>query len=476
MNLQRLLLCLLILCPSRNEAQKIWDLKSCVEYAMANNIQVRLSDVQYEIAGETWRQSKMSRIPSLAFTGSTSINSGLNQNPITFSQETQTYLTAGMQLQSAADIFNFYSKQHTIAANEWDALAAKASVDKLRYDIALNVANGYLQILLAREQEKIARVQMEQTRAQLENTRKLVNAGSLPELNAAQLEAQLSQDSVNVITAKGNFDQFILAMKSSMNLDPAEPFEIATPSVESIPVESIGDLQPEFVYGQAIVNQPLQKVNSFKLKSAEASSRAAKSSMLPTFGVFASMGTSYFNKAQEITDITQVYSPIGNVNINNTNYQVFPLSPYDIPVYGKSGFSSQLSNNFRQVVGLSMSVPIFSGSQLRSMYEKSKMNIRSVRIQQEQDNFRLKQDIYQAYNAAVVSIQKFNASGRAVETSEKTYSFAQKRYQVGMLSTFELITAQNNLFRARLEYSLNRFDYVFKLKVLEYYKGLGLRM
>ena len=118
---------------------------------MQNNLQVRLSDVQAQISAETEKQNKLSRIPSLGFSGSSSLNSGLNQNPITFSRETQTYLAAGMQLQSSADIFNFFSKQHAVAATEWEAMAAKASVDKLRYDIALAVANAYLQILLAKE-------------------------------------------------------------------------------------------------------------------------------------------------------------------------------------------------------------------------------------------------------------------------------------------------------------------------------------
>jgi outer membrane protein len=432
--------------------------------------------VQAQISVESEKQNKLSRIPTLGFSGSSSLNSGLNQNPITFSRETQTYLAAGMQLQSSADIFNFFSKQHAVAAAEWETMAAKAGVDKLRYDVALAVANAYLQILLAKEQEKIAAVQLEQTSAQLENTRKLVNAGALPELNAAQLEAQLSQDSVNFISARGNVQQSILAMQKSMALDPANPFDIATPPVESIPVEPLADLQPEFVFKMAVANQPLQKVNFFKLKAAQYSSQAAKSAMLPTLGAFASLGTSFFNKAQEITGTKEVYSPIGSVDINNTVYQVYPFSPYSIPLYGKSSLRNQLSDNFRQVAGLSLSVPIFSGNQLRSNYERSRLNLRSVQIQQENDNNQLKQDIYQAYNAAMVSLQKFNASQRTVETTEKTFRFAEKRYAVGMLSTFELITAQNNLFRAKLEYSLNHFDYVFKLKVLEYYKGLGIKM
>jgi outer membrane protein len=471
----RLILPLLLLIASGVSAQT-WDLKRCVEYAMDNNIQVKISDVQADISDETLRQSKLSRLPTLGVSGSGSINSGLNQNPVTFNRETQTYFAARMQLESTADIFNFFSKQNTILGNEWDALANRANVDKIKYDIALTVANAYLQVLLANEQKKIALVQVQQTNEQLNNTRKLVEAGSLPELNASQLEAQLALDSVNLVSASSNVSLSTLNLKALMNMDPAAPFEVAVPPVESIPVEPIADLQPEYVYQLALANQPQQKTNYFRLKAAEKYSEAAKGAMYPKLVGFGAVGTSYFNRAQVITGSTQIFVPIGQVSVDNSDYLVYPLQPYNAPIYGKSYFGQQLTDNFNQAIGLSLNVPIFSGGSLKSNYLKSKLNLRSVELQKDQDNLKLKQDIYQAYNEASVALEKFNASSRTVTTNEKAYSFAKKRYDVGMLSTFDLITSQNNLLRAKLEYTMNRFDYVFKLKVLEFYKGLGLKL
>lgn len=94
----------------------------------------------------------------------------------------------------------------------------------------------------------------------------------------------------------------------------------------------------------------------------------------------------------------------------------------------------------------------------------------------QQDNLKLKQDIYQAYNNALVAMEKYNASKKTVAATDRSFSFAQKRYAVGMLSTYDLLTAQNNQFRANLENALNQFDYVFKMKVLEFYKGMGLKL
>ncbi len=457
-------------------AQQKWNLKTIVDYAMANNIGVKQSELQAKFAGLTYHQSKLSLYPSANFNASTSINSGSNQDPTSFGRITQTYLGAGFQLQTSADIFNFYSKRNLILANEWELKAATVNVGKIKNDIALSAANAYLQILLSIEQEKITLVQLQQTRDQLTNTRKQVDAGALPELNAVQLESQLAQDSVNYITTKGNTMQTILSLKSFMNIDAAAPFEVDVPPVESIPVEPIADLQPEYVFNQALTNQPQQLFNEYKLKAAEKNKLSARASMYPSFGAFASLGSNYNNQVRQILSAEPIFIPLGTVNVGGTTYNVFPMEPFSNYTYGKRTFPGQISDNFRQSFGLSMSVPILNGGNLRTGYERSKLNITSLQLQKELDNQKLKQDIYSAYTAAVVALEKFTASQKAVNAAEQTYLFAGKRFNVGMLSTFDLITTQNNVLRAKLEYTINRFDYVFKIKVLEFYKGLGLKL
>ena len=468
-----ILICLL---SQGSYAQEKWNLKTIVEYAMANNISVKLSDVQAKIAALTYKQSKLSQVPNATFSGNTGYGGGSNQDPSTFGRITETYLSAGLQLQTSADIFNFFSKRNTIAGNEWELKAAKANVDKIKNDIALTAANAYLQVLLAKEQENITLVQVKQTMAQLNNTRKLVDAGSLPELNATQLEAQLAVDSGNYIAAKGNVTLNILTLKSYMNIDAAAPFEVDTPPVELIPVEPIADLQPDNVYKLAVANQPLQRYNDFRLKAAEKFKAAARGAMYPTLSAYGSLGSTFNNRTQEVRSKTAINFPIATVNVSGTDYSVYSLDPFYDYTYGKRGFTDQLSDNFRQSIGLSLSIPIFNSYNLRTQYLRSKLNISTLQLQKEQDDQKLKQDIYQAYTAALTALEKFNASKRSVDASEKTFLYAGKRFDVGLLNTFDLITTQNNLLRARLEYSINHFDYVFKMKVLEFYKGEGLKL
>jgi len=459
------------------KAQEKWSLLKCIEHAMANNISIKQTSLQEQYNNLTLKQSKLSRYPSLNFNNNVSYNRGPIQDA-SFNIVNGGSFGYNGSLQTSADIFNWFSKKNTIAANEWEAQAAKANTDKLKNDIALSVANAYLQILLAMEQEKIADVQLQQSKAQYTNTRKLVDAGNLPELNAAELEAQVARDSSNVISAKGNVTQSTLSLKSLMAIDAAAAFEIETPPVDKIPVEKIADLQPEAVYASALANLPQQRFNDLKLKAAQKSSAAAKGALYPTLSAFGSLNSGFNDQTFETTGSSTVAVPsikIGTVTVGSNSYDVNSLGFSTIPIRGKRQFFPQLSDNFRKSVGISLSVPIFNGYSARSAWQRSKLNIVSLQLQKDADNQKTKQDIYQAYNAALVALEKYNAGKKAVETAERSYYYAQKRYDVGLTATFELITNQNNLFTVKLQNALNQYDYVFKMKVLEFYKGQGLK-
>ncbi|MEP7253605.1 MAG: TolC family protein [Ginsengibacter sp.] len=472
----------LCLITSISQAQEKWTLQKCVEYALENNISIKQQEVQADVSAINYKQSKLSRIPNANFSNNEGYRFGKSQNPSTGILESQNFFQVGLQLQTSVDIFNWYSKKNTILANEWSLQAAKAGTDKLKNDIALTVANSYLQILLAREQEEIADVQIKQSAAQLDIVRKQVNAGALPELNAVELEAQLASDSANYISSRGSVDQAKYVLKSYMNLDAAAPFEIDEPSADQIPLDPISELQPENVYALALKNLPQQRVNDFNLKAAQKNSLAAKGALYPTIGAYGSLGTNYGHfRSPTFQQVLTGYSSSGLVVSDGMGGFIDVQRPL-FTNGGKTGYitsdplGTQFSNNFGQAFGISLSVPIFSGWQAKASYERSKLNIKTLQYQIDLDNQTLKQDIYQAYNAAIVALEKFNSSAKSVDAAQRTYDFALKRFDVGMLGTFELVTDQNNLFRAKLQYVLNQFDYVFKMKVLEFYKGQGIKL
>jgi len=379
-------------------------------------------------------------------------------------------------LQTSVDLFNWFTKKNTIAAKDLSLKATEAGVEKAKNDIALNVAVAYLQILLAKEQVNLASAKIIQTKAQLESTRKQVDAGNLPELNAANLESLLASDSSSLIGAETAAQKSLLQLKALLNLDAGLPFEIVTPSVQGIPIENLADLQPEAVYNLAIANMPQQKVDEFNLKAALKSVEVARGSMYPTISLFGSLGSRFNNKSKEIKSNTPVTAPFGTVTVGSTPYDVYPLIPFNNYTYGKIKYFDQLNQNFSQSIGLSVSVPILNGGTLRTAWQRSKLNVKQVELTKEQNSFTLKQDIYTAYNDAVAAVQKFNADKKAVEASQKAYDFAIKRYDLGLLSTYDLITTQTSLQQAKTQLLYSQYDFVFKMKLLEFYKGQGLKL
>lgn len=464
------------------QAQVKWSLQRCVQYALDSNISIKQNEIQEQVAGITYKQSQFSQIPTANFSNNEGYRFGKSQNPSTGILENQNFFQIGLNLQSSVSVFNWFSKKNTILADEWSLQAAKAATDKLKNDIALAVANSYLQVLLAREQEKIADVQVKQSTSQLEIVNKQVKAGALPELNAVELVAQLASDSATLITATGNVTQAKYVLKSYMNLDAGMPFEIEEPPADQIPLEPIADLQPENVYALALANLPQQKVNDYNLKAAQKNSLAAKGLLYPTISAYGSLGTNYgYFRSPTYAQISNGYGPSGLVVSDGMGGFIDVQKPL-FTNGGKNGYitsdplGTQFSNNFGQSIGLSLSVPIFNGWQSKANYQRSKLNIKTLEYQIRLDNQTLKQDIYQAYNAAIVALKKFNSSQTQVDAAQKSYDFASQRYTIGMLSTLELITDQNNLFRAKLQYVSNQFDYVFKMKVLEFYKGQGIKL
>src|SRR5262245_9681456 len=135
-----------------------------------------------------------------------------------------------------------------------------------------------------------------------------------------------------------------------------------------------------------------------------------------------------------------------------------------------------MNNNFRQNLGLSLSVPILSGGQARFNYQRTKLNLKNAEVTKSLADQTLKNDIYKAYYSASAALEKFNAAKMAVDINQKTVDFAGKRRELGLLSVLDYIITQGNLTRAKLDLSSAQFDYVFKIKVLEFYKGQGIKL
>ncbi len=463
-----------------SQGQDKWDLQRCVLYALENNISIKQADIQARTAALQVKLNKAGFLPNLGFGTSAGYNFGRSINPATNQFENVRIFFSNFQLQTNVNLFNWFSQRHITDASRFEKAAADAATDKARNDIALNVAVAYLQTLLANEQVNISGVQIGQTRAQLEQVIRQVTAGLLPELNRVELEAQLARDSSNYIGAYSLYQQNLIQLKALLNLDMSTPFDIEKPDVEAIPVESLAELQPEAVYNQALVNLPQQKANQLRYQAALKNIEAAKASMMPTLSAFGSLGSRYSSLFPDqenfVVTPTGTFDTLGAVEINPgvIRYVVRP----NFNVTSKTvGFGRQLFNvNLSQAVGLNLSIPIFNNRQLRTNLDRSRLNAESIKLQAEQDKMTLQQDIYLAYTNAVNAYQQYLAAQKGVEASERAFEFSQRRYNAGLLASLDLVTNQNNLYRSRLDAIAARFEYLFRIKLLEFYKGQGIRL
>jgi outer membrane protein len=461
-----------------------WDLQRCVEYAMKNSISVRQADITARNSEITLKQSQLQQIPTLAYNLTHGFSFGRTLDRTTNVYISRSAMFQQMSLQSNALLYNFGSQRNTISANKFNLEADRAAIEKAKNDIGLSTANQFLTALANKEQVEISRVVLKQTQEQLANTRKLVDAGTLPELNAAELEATVARDSASVVQAEANYELALLSLKAFLNLRADYPFDIVAPDIDKIPLDNILEESPATVFAVAMQNQPQIKGNSLRQQALERTLAARKATLYPTLSAFGQMQTNYnqfflqttgFNVTGETATGTfakdlsnnrlPVFAPTGNqITRNRTFSELW------------SGYWSQLNDQFGKGLGLNLSVPIFNGWQARAGVARAKLNVEANKLNIERDTLRLKQDIYTAYETALGAYQTYLAREKAVETARRSFDLANRRFEIGVMQTIEWLTIQNNLTRAKLDRIVAQYNYVFAMKVLEFYKGQGLRL
>ncbi|MEY3060424.1 MAG: hypothetical protein RL000_1776 [Bacteroidota bacterium] len=460
-----------------------WDLKRCVEYGMNNNISVRQAKIQADQSEINYQQSNLQRIPSLSYGLTHGFSFGRTLDRTTNVYTSRSAMFQQMSISSNVLLFNFNSLKNTEAANKFTLEADRAAVDKAKNDIGLNIAQLYLRALLSYEQVEISRIVLDQTKAQYFNTRKLVDAGSLPELNAAELEATVARDSATVVQAISQAELDKLALKALLNLPADQDFELVIPQVDKIPVDDLLSIYPEDVYQLALSSQPQIRLNDLRRSASEKSLLSARGQMKPTITAFGQLasnfnqfllkpnGVSINGESMTGTYVKQgttqipVYAPNVDVNFTNRKFGEF-----------WNGYGQQLRDQFGQGVGVSISVPIFNGAQAKSNVKRAMLDVKRSDLNIERDKLQLKQDVYTAYFSASGAFQTFVAREKAMTTAQRSFDLASKRYELGVMQTIEWLTNQNNLTRAKIDKALAQYEYIFRMKVLEFYKGQGLRL
>ncbi len=453
-----------------------WSLQQCIHYAMEHNLQVAESELNERMSRLLLQQSRSNKFPSLNGDMSVGESYGRSIDPTSNQFVTKGFAYNSLGLSSQTLLFGWFQRKHQVEQNQFEVLAANSAFNQLKDDIALNVATGFLRVLLARETVKINEGQVKLDNEQYIQTVKFADAGKLPELNVAQMMSQLSTDSANLVSARADERIALLQLRALMNFDFDREFDIAIPDMNIAELSSFNALPaPEGIYAIALKNQHRMKYDEWKLESAKKTLAIAKSSQYPQLSLIGSIGTNFSSVTKDILGQTYIGEvPLGNITVDTITYPI-TRSNYSYQTRTRSIFN-QYGDNIRANIGISLSVPILNGFSANINIQKAKIGLSSQQITIDSDKQKLKQDIYKAYEEAKASSQKYYAAKRAQDASERALDFAVKRYAIGMINTFEYTSTLNSFYTASSSVLSSKYDLIFKLKVLDYYMGNPLKL
>lgn len=465
---------------AQNSPKVNWSLQDAIAYALEHNISIQQNVLNERLALLNLRQSQYAQIPSLNLSPTYGISRGRSIDPTTnqFVNGSYSFISAGAS--SNVLVFGWFQQRNTIAKNKYSLEAAKEDVSQLKNDVSLNVATGFLRVIMAREQIRVSEKQVALSAKQLDQTQRFAEAGRVPELNVAQLEAQLASDSSTLIAAKADYNAAVLDIKALLNLDFEQPFEATIPELPMEDRISLQTMNPDYIYQEALKNIPSVRSSDLKLKSAEKALSAAKGGLWPQLSLSGQLGSNWTSTYKEISSSIDVNKPLISTNVisvvDGSGNPLNVFQPNVIYTQNSVSVAQQLENNFRQTVSATLNIPLFNAWQSQYSVRQAKINVQSQELNKYQTELKLKQDVYKAHNDVVNAIQKYYAAKRSREAAQRAFDFASKRYELGLTNTIEYLTTQNNLYQSEASYLNTKYDLIFKLKVIDYYLGNQLKL
>ena len=452
-------------------AQENWDLEKCITYALENNISIQQSELSTKIAEQNVTSNKGSMLPNVNAFASNTYNFGQTIDPFTNQFATERVRSNSLGVSASMNLFNGFQNKYSLEQSKYELTARQYDLDKARNDISLAVAAGYLQILFNMEMADAALAQVNLTQKQLERTTKLVNAGTVPKGSAYDVEAQLANEELNLTQANNNLDLSYLQLKQLLQLDISEKLKIVEPNL-SIDENATVATRPGQVYDKALNILPQLKSAENNVLGAESQLKSVKGNYYPRLSLSGSIGSGYSGLRETYSDFVDLSFPIGTTASGEVVSETISI-PSTIET---KAFGEQLTDNFNQSISLSLSIPIFNRFQVSTGVSQAKLNLESRNLQYEQTKNDVRQTIERAYADAVAGLKSYKANLKAVKAMKESYGYMLKRYEVGMLNAVDLTDSKTRLSNAESALLRAKYDYIFKLKILDFYQGNAISL
>ncbi len=465
---------LFIISALSGSTQEIWTLEKCINHALQNNLNISQLRIAEKFTDLDLDQANHARYPNLNGASSLNSNFGRTIDPVTNAFSTETFFSNNFSLNSGVVLYNGGRIKNTIKQAEISKQAAGLDIQQSERDIALFVANAYLSILFAEENQKIISNQLSLSKEQLKQLEKLINAGTRPANERLTLDAQIALNEQNLITAKNNVDNALLNLKQLMRIDANEEITVVRPEINEVKVNSDADLLSfDEVYNSALKTQPNIRASELDVDAAQIGVDIAKSSLLPSISAGVSLGTNYSNRGVKIDGTELLYQ---DFNIIFNNMPTTLSIEQESLVFVDNPYFSQLSDNLSIGAGVQLNIPIYNNRINHNNVERSKLNIQNIEIGNEILKDNLKTNVQQALADARTAKRALEAASFSLEAQKAAFANAQKRYDLGNLNTYNFIDAKNQLDNAQLNYVIAKFDYLFKSKVIDFYMGYPLKL
>ncbi|WP_025834769.1 TolC family protein [Bacteroides stercorirosoris] len=438
----KLIIACLMLGGLSAQAQEGWTLRQCIDYAIEHNIDIRRTANAAEQSEVSVNTAKWARLPNLNGSAGQSWNWGRTQTAIK-DEATGDYSTVyvntnsnstNMSVSTSIPIFTGLEIPNQYALAKLNLKAAMADLEKAKEDISINIASAYLQVLFNKELHQVSLGQVELSKEQLARISRLAELGKASPAEVAEAKARVAQDEMNAVQADNNYQLALLDLSQLIELETPEGFTLSAPVVT---LELLPLTPPDEVYQTALTTKAAVQAAQYRLEGSKHSIRIAQSAFYPQLNLNGSLGTNY-------------YSTIDR------------------------NFSQQLQDNFSKYVGLSLSVPIFNRFSTRNRVRTARLQQENYALQLDNTKKTLYKEIQQAWYTALASESKYTSSSTAADASEESFRLMSEKYDNGKATAVEYNEAKQNLMKAQSDELQAKYEYLFRTKILDFYKGVPI--
>lgn len=429
-------------CASAQQSPEpvLWSLDKCIEYALEHSLTVKSQDLARQQRDIDLNTARNSRLPDVAGSASQNFSFGRGLGADNTYVNTNT-ASSSASLGASLNIFNGFRTERTIKMDALNLEAAVADLEKAKDDIRVSVAQAYVQILYDMEIEAVATRQVGIDSVQVARLRSMRANGKASDAEVAQQEASLGQSRLTLTQARNATRLALLDLTQLLELPSPDGFGIVVPDVEAADVVLSVPASAEDIYAQAVDMRPAVKAEMLRLDAAQASVGVAKSALFPSLSLNGGIGTNYYKSSG----------------------------------YDAAKFLDQIKNNFSQYVGVSLNVPIFSRFSTRNSIRSARLSFESQRIQLESVKKSLYKEIQQAWHNAVAAQEKLKSCEDAQKSAEEAFRLVSAKYENGKATVTEFNESRTGLMKAMSDMAQARYESLFQVKLLDFYRGAPLR-